>query len=385
MKKRYAEIAGAGISGLTAAIALAQRGWKVRIHERSSKLREIGAGLYTWENGLKVLETIGAFNEACSELDMMERMDMVNEHQELIHSIPFSSENRFTVISRQGLYKALINRAQEEGVDIYTKSPVAGAKSHGELILDDGRQISADLIIGADGVRSKIRNSLNLTKNVETMDDGAIRVLIPKRKDDPDKISTENWSGYRRIGVTPCGPNYVYVFLTGLAKDEALSVPINKEIWQEAFPHLESVIERVDEFGRLDYHFFNVFCKRWSSGSVALLGDAAHGMSPNLGQGAGTGMMSALELAESLESYNTIEAALDAWEKIIRPTIDNTQYYARLYSLAATKWPKELLTDRYPLIQAAMESRYLEEKISKAASYVISSYRCGIRQTTEKI
>ena len=60
MSQRHAEIAGAGFAGLTAACALAQRGWSVRVHERADRLRTTGAGIYIYENGLRVLEVVGA-------------------------------------------------------------------------------------------------------------------------------------------------------------------------------------------------------------------------------------------------------------------------------------------------------------------------------------
>ena len=62
--KRHAEIAGAGFAGLTAACALAQRGWSVRVHERGQRLRTTGAGIYIYENGLRVLAAVGAYEEA---------------------------------------------------------------------------------------------------------------------------------------------------------------------------------------------------------------------------------------------------------------------------------------------------------------------------------
>src|ERR1044071_7331899 len=62
--KRHAEIAGAGFAGLAAACALAQRGWSVRVHERADRLRTTGAGIYVYENGLRVLEALGAYDEA---------------------------------------------------------------------------------------------------------------------------------------------------------------------------------------------------------------------------------------------------------------------------------------------------------------------------------
>ena len=64
MPARRAEIVGAGFAGLSAACALAQRGWRVRVHERADGLRTTGAGIYIYENGLRVLERLGAFEEA---------------------------------------------------------------------------------------------------------------------------------------------------------------------------------------------------------------------------------------------------------------------------------------------------------------------------------
>ena len=59
----HAEIAGAGFAGLAAAIALRQRGWSVRVHEKEAELRAFGAGIFVWENGLRVLHAIGAYDD----------------------------------------------------------------------------------------------------------------------------------------------------------------------------------------------------------------------------------------------------------------------------------------------------------------------------------
>src|SRR2546426_423705 len=67
-KPRHAEIAGAGFAGLTAACALARRGWSVRVHERAEALRTMGAGIYIYENGLRVLEAVGAADGANSKV-----------------------------------------------------------------------------------------------------------------------------------------------------------------------------------------------------------------------------------------------------------------------------------------------------------------------------
>lgn len=68
----HAEIAGAGLSGLVLASALARTGWTVRVHEKSSELREIGAGIYLWENGLRALEAIGAYEAVTARAERLD-------------------------------------------------------------------------------------------------------------------------------------------------------------------------------------------------------------------------------------------------------------------------------------------------------------------------
>ncbi|MEH7307306.1 FAD-dependent oxidoreductase, partial [Neobacillus drentensis] len=304
MGKKKIIIAGAGLSGLTLGTALAQRGWGVIILERSSELREIGAGLYTWENGLKVLESINVYDEASKDIEFITSLDMIDNKRELIHSTKFLDDNRFCVIPRKDIHSALARAALKEGVQIETNACVVSADPSGTITLDNGKTFRADLIVGADGVYSTIRNSLNIKHTFEQMNNGAIRALIPRLNEDEYGRAMEHWNGYRRIGIAPSTDKFRYVYLTAPSTDEeALSDPINKRVWLSSFPHLESVINRI-EYARLDRNFIYIFLKSWTMGRVALLGDAAHGMEPNLGQGAGVSITSALELAKQLDQYD---------------------------------------------------------------------------------
>ena len=84
--KRHAEIAGAGFAGLTAACALAQRGWRVRVHERARELRTTGAGIYIYENGLRVLEAVGAYAAAVEGAPIAHTRE-VRDHRDRIISV----------------------------------------------------------------------------------------------------------------------------------------------------------------------------------------------------------------------------------------------------------------------------------------------------------
>ncbi|MFJ7728506.1 FAD-dependent oxidoreductase [Neobacillus sp. NPDC097160] len=368
MAKKKVIIAGAGLSGLTLGTALAQRDWDVQIFERSLELREVGAGLYTWENGLKVLETIGVFDEATQNVEFITNLDMIDKTYGLMHSTKFTNESRFCVIPRRDVHKALVRACERAGVKIETNAETVSADPSGTVQLRDGRTFKADLIIGADGVHSNIRNSLNIGIK-EVVGNGAWRALIPRIEEDKTGVAEEHWNAYRRIGIAPSTEQYRYIYLTGMTADkEALSEPFNKDAWLSSFPHLESVLERIDQC-RLDKNFYYIYLNSWKKGRVALLGDAAHGMEPNLGQGAGVSITSALELAKQLE-WNDIEIALNCWEMLMKPTADKTQIWSRIYGAAAANWPKELLGIRPEIISNAMGSENIDLMLSTAARYV---------------
>src|SRR5918999_1614910 len=100
MTKRHAEIAGAGFAGLAAACALAQRGWSVRVHERGEELRTTGAGIYIYENGLRVLEALGAYEAAVKGAPFAHTREVRDDRNRLL-SVHRWQGNRVYSIVRQ--------------------------------------------------------------------------------------------------------------------------------------------------------------------------------------------------------------------------------------------------------------------------------------------
>jgi len=100
--------------------------------------------------------------------------------------------------------------------------------------------------------------------------------------------SVEHWSGRLRVLTTPCSATYTYVALMGPESDNrASAVPIDKERWSNAFPGLSDIVERIGAKGEVHHTNVRTETRGWVSGRVAMVGDAAHGQPPNLGQGAG--------------------------------------------------------------------------------------------------
>jgi 2-polyprenyl-6-methoxyphenol hydroxylase-like FAD-dependent oxidoreductase len=344
--KRHAEIAGAGFAGLTAACALAQRGWSVRVHERGQRLRTTGAGIYIYENGLRVLAAVGAYAAAIEGAPFAHTREVRDDRNRVISVHRWEGSRVFSIV-RQTVINALAAAAERAGAEIVTGSVATAASADGELLLADGRRLKADLIVGADGSNSAVRDAVGLLWKRKFLVDGATRLLIAKTEQErmaADAGTTvEYWSGTRRVLYTPCSENDIYIALTMLDRDEiAKTTPVRKDAWERWFPHLEPLIGRFGEQGRYD-RFDLIKLRRWSAGRVALVGDAAHAQPPNIGQGGGCAMMNALSLAVHLERHADVPAALAAWEKNERPITEHTQRMSYLLGLPTT-WPPLLRT-----------------------------------------
>jgi 2-polyprenyl-6-methoxyphenol hydroxylase-like FAD-dependent oxidoreductase len=366
--KRHAEIVGAGFAGLTAACSLARRGWSVRVHERGERVRTAGAGIYIYENGLRVLEAVGAYEASIKGAPLAHTREVRDAHDRLITVHKWKGSRVYSVV-RQNVINALAAAARKAGVEIVTGSTAVSATPGGDLTLAHGRSVKADLVVGADGSNSRIRDALAIPFKRKPLVDGCTRLLIANSDIEGANLGArsgttiEYWSGTRRVLYTPCSETDLYVALTMLHKDEpAKTLPLLRDEWARAFPNLEPLFRRIGETGRYD-RFELIKLKRWSEGSVAIVGDAAHALPPNIGQGAGCAMMNALSLAFYLEQESDVPSALRTWERNERPLTDHTQRMSYILGLPTT-WPPAL---RAAAFAAAGRSRWLTDQRTRTA------------------
>lgn len=344
---RVAEIAGAGFAGLVAATALAQRGWKVTLHEKGESLRSFGAGILLWNNSIQVLKAIGAF-------DRLEAKTMAPPFYETrMHNQTRSLEDfdglPWRTMTRKDLHEALVSVAQESGVDIRVNSPVESADPNGSLTLASGEIRKADLVIGADGVTSRVRDSIGFRQVRTKSEDGVTRLIVPRCKeelgggDEWDNV-IDFWNlepRVLRVLYVPCNENELYMALMAPIEDtEGSQVPIDFEVWSESHPYLAPVLREAAKIvnGRYDGYQTNVL-EEWTTGKVAIIGDAAHAMCPALAQGAGTAMANAFTVAvAATEATQDIPRALREWQEQERGITDRCQemsaWYAETRSMA---------------------------------------------------
>ncbi|WP_433508906.1 FAD-dependent oxidoreductase [Nonomuraea sp. CA-143628] len=338
---RHAEVAGAGFAGLTVSTALAQRGWTVRLHEQNDDVRDFGAGILLWRNAMLALEVIGVA-EAIRDNGVRPHYYETN-----LDGVSVSAElpgYPYWAITRPKLHALLADAARAAGVEIVTGSRAVGADPAGALLLEDGTRLEADLVIGADGAGSAIRNSLgDLAQERKSYSDGVCRVLIPR----PEEFRGEQWdrvvdfwtlgADAMRILFISVGPDTLYLGMMAQTSNERASrIPIDVEVWSRRFPQLAAIGELAGkaEGGRHD-SYQTTRVTPWSTGRAVLVGDAAHAMCPALGQGASVGIVNAVDLAHALDLYDDLGQALAEWERRERPMTDDAQ--ARSAFMAETR------------------------------------------------
>jgi len=319
-------IVGAGIGGLTAAIALQRKGVRVQLIERVAELKPVGAGITLQSNAVQALDRIGLAESARQSGAVMQQVSIRLQNEQTITQIDLkqlaAELGQPNVCIHRGLLQQLLIDALED-TELRTGVEVESWEEHHDSIslqLTDGTEHRCDALIGADGLRSKTRARLWGDVPLRSAGYTSWRGICPNRGLVPNGHAVESWGSGQRFGYLPVDSTCVYWFATDATSNESISKEVDKNRlisrfiqWHQPIAKILGRTNSADIVGTdiLDLHPF----RPWGRGPVTLLGDAAHAMTPNLGQGGGQAIEDAVTLATWLESAENVDHWLRSYER----------------------------------------------------------------------
>jgi 2-polyprenyl-6-methoxyphenol hydroxylase-like FAD-dependent oxidoreductase len=326
---RKAIVIGAGIGGLTAAIALREAGLDVEVHERASELKAAGSGLSVMSNAAAALNGLGLGIDLEAHGVALASYHVRTTRGRLIREFPFPE-----IIGRLGAPSVLITRADLQRVLLDTASGIPLRLSSTaerfetdpdtgrvRVFFTDGTMTEADAVIGADGFNSVVRRQLAGPE--ESHDSGYVcwLALIPFSHPDfaPGSV-THYWGSGQRFGLVDMGGGRLYWWGTkNTPAEESRDWRGTKDDVQRAYQGWAEVVQEAiratppESLLAVPSHD-RTFLESWGRGPVTLLGDAAHPMLTSLGQGSGMAIEDAVVLGHCLNGATDIAAALRRYE-----------------------------------------------------------------------
>lgn len=330
-------IIGGGIGGLATAIALLKHGFNVQVYERAQALRPIGAGLSLTPNGLNTLDAIhpGIVELLKQAGSPLKTLTLKRSSGETIASKQMTTMQQYgqPMLNIQwSRLQAILASVLPPDI-IHLNHRCIGFQQHENSVethFEDGKTVQSDLLIGADGINSVVRQKLIGDGSPLYAGRMSWRAVIqyPHELLSPNSATLITAPG-KNIMLIDVGDGYTFWGAGALLTDDSVCQRATdaKARMLEIFAEWTEPVEAILKATPADDIVERPICDRiplprWSSGRVTLLGDAAHPVVPSLGQGANSAFEDAYELAECLSSAPSIEGALEAYEHSRIPRLE---------------------------------------------------------------
>ena len=316
-------IAGAGIGGLTLAIALRRRGVRVAVLERSPEIRPVGAGLGLMPNGLTALSQLGLAPAMLAAGRIIRQSAFMTPTGRMLGRA-MDVEKLFdapsVALHRSRLHRVLLDAVGPE--IIRTGNAVAAYEQrNGSVVVvcANGDRIDTELLVGADGLHSAVRARLVGDGDPAYAGYTSWRGVTPAGSVSAPPLVTETWGRGERFGIVDIGFGEIYWFAVADAPAGGRDHDVRRELlarfggWHQPIRAIIEATppERILRTDILDRPPID----RWHDGRVVLLGDAAHPMTPNIGQGASQAIEDAIVLDRGLAGHESLADALTAYEQ----------------------------------------------------------------------
>ena len=380
MKSR-ALIIGGGIGGLCAAIALRQAGIDVAVFERATEMHEGGAGLTLWTNAVRALQKLGLRDALQAIGTPYTRATIYSWQGDILAETPVDELlNKFQVASlgvhRADLQAALLS-ALGKGV-VHLGAQCTGFTQHEMGVcasFADGKEAWGDVLIGADGIHSVVRSQLFGHAKPRYAGYTAWRGVTPFQVEQTG-AAFETWGSGKRFGCVPLKGGRVYWFATrNMPQGRGDGAMGRKgevlELFRGWHEPIEALIEATEESAILHNDIYDQHpLHHWGAGRITLLGDAAHPMTPNMGQGACQAIEDAVVLATCLRHASERAAALREYEEQRRKRTAAIVKQSRAIGRVA-QWENPLACRIRNAILSRTPSRVLFKQLGRVVAYEV--------------
>lgn len=361
-------VVGCGVAGQAAAIFLADAGHRVTVFERFVEPRPVGAGLLLQPTGLAVLRALGLSDAAVASGAVIRGLEGRTAGGHIVLDLAYADLHEAAHglgIRRSVLFDLLHGRLKRSAAEIVTGCEIVDVDGHHVVEKGGGRHGPFDVVIVADGAHSALRTHLMPEARAPLYPWGCLWTTVP----DVAGVGTSGLLQQRvrgtteMMGLLPVGGGQLTLYWSvpaaatpdlGSFRRAALA------LWPQAAEAVEYAV-RAGAFTHATYR--HVALPRWNVGKVLFIGDAAHGTSPQLGQGANLGLMDAWVLARALAASADVPAAFAQFAKHRTSTVRFYRQASHLLTpfFQSRLWPLGLVRDaflgwgcRLPLLRPLM-------------------------------
>jgi 2-polyprenyl-6-methoxyphenol hydroxylase-like FAD-dependent oxidoreductase len=330
-------IQGAGIGGLTLAIALLQRGYSVKVVERSDTLSEVGAGIWMAANPMQIFDQLGFADKITAAGWIVKRLRLldyrgfdlqVSDISEMAKVFGFET----VALHRSALQQVLFDQLPVDTVLFGTEVQTLHQDTESVSVqLSNGSSIRANIVVGADGINSQIRRHVSLQGTKRYSGSSSYRAIARGARllpPESDHEAYEIWAEGCRLGFSKINSNDYYWYMTfdspagkTLSPDQMKSHA--GSLFKSFFARWTNLLDHTapGEILKTDISDLKPLHK-WSLHRVGLIGDAAHATTPNLGQGGAMAVEDALSLAKAFEEAGLNEMAFELYEQRRREKVN---------------------------------------------------------------
>lgn len=329
-------IIGGGIAGLACAHAFNQVNIEAKVYETTPILKAVGAGLVLGTNAMQVLNRLNLAQEVIQAGNELKCFEITNHRLKALQTVfQENTKKRFgfygTAIHRAKLHQILVDRLNEGQLKLgYQLAHLEQDSDSSIAHFANGQSRKADFFIGADGIHSKLREATFPPVKMRSAKQYCWRgiTVLPSNFPHLNK-AIESWGNQRRFGLIPIGDQKLYWF--AVISDSQWQIQESKSdqlalihAFKDFHPLIHTVLESTSASAilRNDIHDFAPIA-RWCKKNICLIGDAAHAMTPNMGQGACQAIEDAYFLAKAvIKENNNIQQAFLNFQSVRKIRVD---------------------------------------------------------------